>query len=105
MGEDGVLLAGGGEGEQARLRLWDVETGKVQKDFPPDGYRIRSVAFAPDGKTAAAAGDSLRLYDLPAGTERLRIDRKAMGLQFSADGKVLTGACEGAIYRWNSTSG
>jgi RNA polymerase sigma factor (sigma-70 family) len=100
---DGKTLAGGGD--DGRMRLWDVETGKEQRAFPADGYRIRSVAFAPDGKTVAAAGDAIRLYDPATGEERLHIDRKALGLHFSADGKVLTGAVSGTIHRWDAASG
>ena len=100
---DGKILAGGDD--EAQLRLWDVETGNQLRTWPKDGYRIRSVAFAPDGKTIAAAGDTIRLYDLATGNERLRIDRQAIGLSFSADGKVLTGAVKGAIYKWDAATG
>jgi RNA polymerase sigma factor (sigma-70 family) len=100
---DGKTLAGGGD--DARLRLWNVETGKLLRAVAADGYRIRSVAFAPDGQTVAAAGDSVRLYDVATGKERLRIPRQAVGLSFSADGKVLTGAVMGAIYRWDPAAG
>src|SRR5262249_55589971 len=37
--------------------------------------------------------------------ERLRIDGKALGLRFSADGKVLTGAVSGTIHRWETATG
>jgi WD40 repeat protein len=100
---DGKTLAGGGD--DARLRLWDVATGKLRREFKPDGYRVRSVAFAPDGRTVAAAGDAVRLYDPATGQERLRIDRKALGLHFSADGKAVTGAVAGTIYRWDAATG
>src|SRR5262249_54177226 len=63
---DGGLLAGGGWGD-ARLRLWDTATGKEPTTFPRVGEEIRSVAFAPDGKTVAAAGDRISLYDLATG--------------------------------------
>ena len=64
-----------------------------------------SVAFAPDGKTVAAAGASIRLYDTTTGEERLRIDRRASDLQFTDGGKTLTGAVDGAIYRWDTATG
>jgi WD40 repeat protein len=63
------------------------------------------VAFAPDGKTVAAAGDNIHLYDPATGAERRRIERRARGLAFSRDGSVLTGAVSGAIYRWDAASG
>jgi RNA polymerase sigma factor (sigma-70 family) len=100
---DGATLAGGGG--DARLRLWDVATGKEQRTFPRRGRPIRSVAFAPDGKAVAAAGDRVHVYDTSTGKERLRIDRRTHGLQFSRDGKVLTGAVSGAIYRWDTATG
>ncbi len=101
---DGATLAGGGWGD-ARLRLWEVATGKEPKVFPRLGADIESVAFAPDGKTVAAAADSIYLYDPVTGKERLRIDRQARTLVFSRDGSVLTGAVSGAIYRWDAASG
>jgi WD40 repeat protein len=64
-----------------------------------------SIAFAPDGKTVAAAADNIYLYDPVTGNERLRIERRARGLAFSRDGSVLTGAVSGAIYRWDAASG
>jgi RNA polymerase sigma factor (sigma-70 family) len=100
---DGATLAGGGG--DARLHLWDVATGKEQRTYPRIGRAIRSVAFAPDGKAVAAAGDSVQVYDTSTGKEHLRIDRRAHGLQFSGDGKVLAGAVSGAIYRWEAATG
>jgi RNA polymerase sigma factor (sigma-70 family) len=90
------------------LRLFAVDTGKERKTFPADGggRRMGSVAFSPDGKTVAAAGDSIRLYDVTTGEERLCIERKqACGLQFTDGGKTLTGAVNGAIYRWDTATG
>ena len=101
---DGATLAGGGWGD-ARLRLWETATGKEPKNFPKIGEDIVSVAFAPEGKTVAAAADNIYLYDPDTGKERLRIERRARGLAFSRDGSVLTGAVSGAIYRWDAASG
>ncbi len=100
---DAKMLAGGGD--DAQLRLWDVNNGTELHKLPPDGYRIRSVAFSPDGTTVAAAGDSLRLYEPATGKETVRIDRKASGLYFSADGKALLGAVMGSICRWDPATG
>jgi RNA polymerase sigma factor (sigma-70 family) len=101
---DGTKLAGG-SWRDGRLLLFEVATGKELKAFPKIGEDIQGVAFAPDGKTVAAAGDSVYLYDPESGKERLRIDRRARGLSFSRDGSVLIGAVGGAIYRWDATSG
>jgi RNA polymerase sigma factor (sigma-70 family) len=101
---DGATLAGGGWGD-ARLRLWETATGKELTAFPRIGRDIEGIAFAPDGKTVAAAGDNVYLYDPATGKERLRIERRAQRLAFSRDGSVLTGAVSGAIYRWDAAGG
>src|SRR5262249_15861532 len=78
---DGTTLAGGSWAD-GRLRLFEVATARELKVFPKIGVSIQSVAFAPDGKTVAAAGDSIYLYDPVTGEERLRIERQARGLAF-----------------------
>ncbi|HYV39187.1 MAG TPA: WD40 repeat domain-containing protein [Gemmataceae bacterium] len=103
---DGKTLATGGRSARdARLRLWDVGSGKVQHVFAQYGYPVRSVAFTPDGKTVAAAGDAIRFYDSASGKELRQIGRHALGLSFSSDGKTLTGAVSGVIYRWDMATG
>ena len=77
---DGKMLVTGAH--DARVRLFDVESGKELRPFPQDGKsRMRGgcVAFAPDGKTVAAVRESLRLYDVANGEERWHIDRRASG--------------------------
>jgi RNA polymerase sigma factor (sigma-70 family) len=101
---DGTALATA-SWRDAQLRLWETATGKELKAIPKIGNDIASIAFAPDGKTVAVAGDRIHLYDPATGKERLRIERRARGLAFSRDGSVLTGAVSGAIYRWDAPSG
>jgi WD40 repeat protein len=101
---DGTLLAGASWGD-GRLRLFEVATGKELKVFPKIGEDIQGIAFAPDGKTVAAAGDNIHLYDLDTGKERFQLERRARGLAFNRDGSVLTGAVSGAIYRWDVAGG
>src|SRR4029077_3948022 len=105
---DGRTLATLGTQAGVLLRLFDVDTGKLRRAFPKDdGVRPDrgSVAFAPDGKTVAAATNSIRLYDTTTGEERLRIDRRASDLHFTNDGKTLTAAVIGTIYRWDTATG
>jgi RNA polymerase sigma factor (sigma-70 family) len=105
---DGKTLATLGTQGGAFLRLFDVGTGKERRAFTKDGeYRTRpgSVAFAPDGKTVAVALNSIHLYDVATGDERLRIDKRATDPRFTDSGKTLVAAVEGAIYRWDTATG
>lgn len=73
---DGLLLATATVAQA--LTLWDARTGKevrtLNRPVPktwygfPDGQRIVSLAFAPDGLTLASAGDIMKL-DSVAGVE------------------------------------
>ncbi len=103
---DGKTLATGSH--DARLRLFDVESGKLLRAFPKNGAsRMHSgcVAFSPDGKTVATAGQSLRLYNVVSGKEVWHLDRHALGLVFTDEGRTLTGAVMGTIYRWDAATG
>jgi RNA polymerase sigma factor (sigma-70 family) len=105
---DGKTLATLGTQGGVFVRLFDVETGKERRSFPTYGEMRpghHSVTFSPDGKTVAAALKSIHLYDSTTGEERLRIDRRASDLHFTDDGKTLTGAVSGAIYRWDTATG
>jgi RNA polymerase sigma factor (sigma-70 family) len=105
---DGKTLATLGTQAGVLLRLFDVDTGKLLRAFPKDdGVRPSrgSVAFSADGKTVAAAANSIRLYDTTTGEERLSIDKRASDLRFTDDGKTLTAAVAGAIYRWDTSTG
>jgi RNA polymerase sigma factor (sigma-70 family) len=105
---DGKTLATLGTQGGAFLRLFDVDTGKERRAFTKDGeYRTRpgSVAFAPDGKKVAVALNSIHLYDVATGDERLHIDKRATDPRFTEGGKTLVAAVEGAIYRWDTATG
>jgi WD40 repeat protein len=84
--------------------VWEVATGKDRLQLTGLQDKIRSVAFAPDGKTLAAASRDGRiaLWDTATGKDRLHIvahpdhvDSEFIAspcVRFSADGKVLISA-------------
>jgi WD40 repeat protein len=103
---DGKTLATGAH--DAVTRLFDVTTGKLIKAFPKNGasrMHAGCVALSPDGQSVASAGQSLRIYDIATGEERWHVDKRCRGLMFTDDGKTLTGAALGSIYRWDATNG
>ena len=106
---DGATVAVGGDhGKPTSVKLIEAATGKERLNIPfPDASSVRSIAFSPDGKTLAASADgsSTRLFDTATGMERLKIDRKAIGLRFAPDGATLIGAVAGTIYRWDAATG
>ncbi len=86
----------------ARIRssqLWDVRDGKEARQIKGLPIQVRSLCFAPDGKTLAVglwnfkrvALPTLRLYDVATGAEKRTFDVQdtLTGLAFSPDGKVL----------------
>jgi WD40 repeat protein len=113
---DGSLLAsvspGIKFGDPKEIKVWDMKTGQERATLPStDGFLM---AFSPDGKTLATAGQQrktwynytgraivywLRLWDLPSGQERcaVRIETPSItSIAFSPDGATL------AIGRWSN---
>jgi WD40 repeat protein len=89
-----------GEFQEHSVRVWEVATGRVEHRFAtelqqfgtPEGSN-RAAALSPDGKTlAAAAGDTILLWELASGKERGRLTGhrgNVWSLAFSPDGRLL----------------
>jgi WD40 repeat protein len=97
--------------ETGRVTLWDVGTGKKLRQFSDDRLAFESVAFAPDGKTVAAAGGHgavLHLWDAATGKEMHQTDHRnaVSSVAFTADGRtVLTSAWNQGIHHWDAATG
>ena len=111
---DKATLAVGGRdlGEtEFRVRFWDVANGKPAGELKDVG-QTWALAYTPDGKCLATAGQdqTLRLWDLAAGTERRRFGENKerwMNLAFSSDGKILASvnAPGDRIQLWDTATG
>jgi RNA polymerase sigma factor (sigma-70 family) len=112
---DGHTIATAGRS----LILWDMATGRPLRRFPLI-QGIRSLAFAPDGKSVAVGGVdySVRRIDLASGKELLRFvghqpdhkilspDQGVFGVAFTTDGKKLvTWGSDGTVRVWEARSG
>ena len=54
---DGLQIAVGSVGPEPVVRVWDVESGQEQATYRGHLGDVNAVAFAPDGKSIASAGD------------------------------------------------
>jgi hypothetical protein len=110
---DGKRLATRGLSKQDgvnRVRFWDVASGKQTGELTEAGH-VLAMAFAPDGKTLATAGNdqTLRLWDTETLKERRRFQEPKdewWRLAFSRDGKVLVSIGKsGTVRVWDTATG
>jgi WD40 repeat protein len=118
---DGRLLASGSGGKydqrtatrSGMVKLWDVATGKLFATLEGHTLPVRSVAFSPDSKTLASAGQgaTIKLWDVKTGKNTATLQDERMdwvyGVVFSPDGKTLVsgGTGRGYIHFWDIASG
>ena len=104
---DGRRLAAGYGYLDTTIRLWDVESAQLIRQF--DGHRtwVGSLAFLPDGKTLASAANdqTVRLWDVESGRllrTLLGHTDAVMALVVLPDGKgLVSGDDEGTIRIWD----
>ena len=78
---DGKMVASGGDGygrlsavggSPSEIKLWNIATGKLVRTIDGERGVVRSLAFAPDGKTLVYCDDStVAIIDVQTG----KIDR------------------------------
>lgn len=106
--KDGKYLAGAGFG--GVIRIWNMETGKIEKRLVGHAGGIYGTAFSPDGSLLASAGldYTVRVWDLKKGKEIQVLNGHevlASDVEFSPDGKILA-SCgwDKKIFLWNTST-
>ncbi len=109
---DGRTLAGR---SRAALTLWDAATGRIVASLVYEGSEWGAFAFAPNGKTIAAAGSTpgvgenairkpgvIRNFDVATGKVLRTISAvpPVRSLLYHPDGTLFSGSADGAIYVW-----
>ena len=93
------------------VRIWDLATGRRLAVLPVPAGRVTRLAFAPDGKTLAAATEasSIMLWDIASSSPRGTMSwpsGRALYLAFAPDGKTLVAGGEDDVFRlWDAASG
>jgi WD40 repeat protein len=103
-------------GRDRTLRVWEAATGRLLHQFHESDNDYYALAFAPDGKTLAAAGGdpyrggnaALRFFDLTTGKERLRLvghSQPAYTVAYAKDGKTLLSISAEQVICWDVATG
>ena len=96
-------LASGGGGA---IRLWQVDSGRLEATLKGHAGFVRAVAFAPDGKIlASASSNEIRLWDVDSGQIKTTLEGhtgEVESLVFTADGRTLaSGGGDYTIRLWD----
>ena len=109
---DGSTLATWAWGWDIPIRLWDAQTGELQKTLKgQERDVVYDMKFSPDGKILASAMDNgtVRLWHAQTGEHhRILTGHKNIvsGVAFSPDGKTLTsGSHDGTLRLWDRETG
>jgi WD40 repeat protein len=105
---DGRYLATGGE--NGRVRLLDIRSGRVVTDLEGHRHVVVALAFTPDGArlVSASIDRTIKIWSLPAGRELITLKGHQVNLTaavFSPDGNTLiTSSADGEVRFWRAAT-
>ena len=80
----------------AKVRLWDAETGRLEREFKGHAGAVRAVAFSGDDRNLASASEdgTVRLWDVSTGqqTRLFEHTEPVIDVAFSEDSRRIASA-------------
>lgn len=113
LGRDGELLATCASSVNNEfvdpVRIWDVRTGALVRDFTAENIHGRPMALSPDGSILATGGKSVQLWDVRTGQKLRQLFghlKRTQSITFSTDGRLLfAGGSYGTVNAWEVATG
>jgi WD40 repeat protein len=113
LGPDGATLAtctaGVNQTFAEPVRIWDVRSGELRREFAEPAINGRPMALSSDGAILATGGKTVRLWDLRTGKllrELLGHLKRTQSIRFSVDGRlVFSGGSYGTTNAWEVATG
>jgi WD40 repeat protein len=91
------------------VRLWNVQTGALKREFSEPRITGRPMALSPDGAILATGGKGVDLWDARTGKPLRRLFghlKRTQAITFSADGRlVVSGGSYGTTNAWEVATG
>jgi RNA polymerase sigma factor (sigma-70 family) len=101
--------ATGGNTYNEPVRLWDLRSGQLKREFTTEVHSARPIALSPDGSILALGGKTIKLWDVRTGKQLRELFgylKKTQAITFSADGKFLiSGGSYGTTNAWEVATG
>ena len=97
-----TLITGHGGGE---LRLWDAISWTQVATMNPGVGAIRAISYSADGRSIAAAGNGVAVWDAAARTPKTKLAPAdtCTGVAFSPDGRLIAVAAGGGVTIYETT--
>jgi len=106
---DGATLVTGND--DGSVKLWNIETGELHREFRGHTDAVNETAFSPDGRLMVSAGDdsNVILWDVASGRRTATLTGHkghVRAVAFSPDGQTLaTGGFDRIVKLWDVATG
>lgn len=93
-------------GRDGQIRLWNMNTGLLERDIATDRRRIHALAFSPDGSRLAAGGDGVTIHILNVndGSDVTALPTqpaRVMAMTYLNDNRLAIGGTDNKIRIWD----